>query len=320
MLSRPVMLRPCLLLTCLLSLPCVASAQVSARFSNQVATHGQDLGVQLLVEDPGSVVHSIQVELRRPLEAVWTATTARAQPLTTSGPQSWIATFPAEQVWPTDNPPPSSVEVRALLYGRRGGLLLVVGEIEPFEMDALAPSKAAARTRALTRPTATAPQGESTGADELSLAGYVGLSGRAASTGRLRVFIAAGGPLSDTLELGALVIVGPAFAEPADRDGGGPFVLGFEVDLRAYVWPLSDSTWNLFALPFVGVDMRLPGVDLLGGLRAGALYWVSTEVAVEASLGGGPVVFGVSSPAGETTALGFTGGLRLGVRFGPERK
>lgn len=319
MLTRLVMLRPCLLLTCLLALPCVASAQVSARFSNQVATHGQDLGVRLLVEDPANVVHSIQVELRRPLEAVWTATTAQAQPHTDPGPRKWIATFAAEQVWPTDNPPPSSVEVRALLYGRRGGLLLVVGEIEPFEMDALAPSKAAARTRALTRPT-VAPQGESTGADELSLAGYVGLSGRAGSTGRLRVFIAAGGPLSDTLELGALVIVGPAFAEPADRDGGGPFVLGFEVDLRAYVWPLSDSTWNLFVLPFVGVDMRLPGVDLLGGLRAGALYWVSTEVAVEASLGGGPIIFGVSSPPGETTDLGFTGGLRLGVRFGPERK
>lgn len=312
MLQPLVMLRLALLLLVFTLLPMGAQAQgVSARFSNQVAIQGQDVEVEVLLEDPAQVVTRIQVELRRPTDATWTATTAAA----TASRERWVSTFPASIVWAS--PPADTLEVRALLYGRRGGLILVVGELEPFEMDALPPALAEARRRALTRPHSDAP---ATGADTVPIAGYVGVGARMGSTARARVFIGAGGPLGDTLELRGLILVGPSFSEPQERAGGGPFVLGVELDLRAYVCALSASTWNLFAQPFLGVDLRLPGVDLVGGLRAGGLYWISQEVALEASLGGGPVVFGLSAPAGERTALGFSGGLQLGVRFGPERQ
>ncbi len=296
----------------MLLLPCLAQAQgVSARFSNQVATQGRPLRVDLEVDDPSGVVTKVQVEFRFADQATWTSTLAIE-----GAPSHWSAQFSSAELWPIDRAYAEIIELRALLYAKRGGLVLVLGEIEPFRMDALPPVLAAARQRALGRSQLGTEAAGATG----SLAGYVGTEGRLASSARARVFIAAGGPLSPTLELRGMVLVGPTFSEPTTRSGGGPVTLGFEFGLRAYAQPLGAATWNLFAQPVVGLDVRLPGLDVLGGLRAGALYWVSDELAVEASLGGGLNLFGAVPPEGEETALGFTAGLQLGVRFGPERQ
>lgn len=326
-----------------LAAPGLAQAQgLSARFSNQVATLGAPLDVEVLVEDPIRAVDRVKVELRRADDATWTATTAATR-ADSGSTRTWVARYDAAALWPADRGAPKSLELRALLYGRRGGLLLVIGEIEPFEMDVLTPDRAAMRARALERPAET-PGEPTTGADAFSLAGYVGAEGRLGSSARARAFIGAGGAIADTLELLGVVVVGPTFAEPADLSGGGPFALGFELALRAYVDPLEDKAsearsgpegredgsgrrrpqkpkdWNLFAQPFLTGEARLPGFDAGGGLRAGALYWVSNEVAVEASLGGALMGFGLVTPEGETKNLGFSGGLRVGVRFGPERQ
>lgn len=291
--------------------PAALAQGVSARFGNDVATVGRDVAVSLEVEDPSEVVARVTVELRRPDEATWTATSAHAQ-----ADGRWQATFLADAVWRT-GPAPAVLELRALMYGRRGGLVLVLGELSPFEMDALPPALAAARTRALSR--AAGPSPEVLGSDNFSLAGYVGVEARLGSSARARAFIAAGGTVTERIEILGHVVVGPAFAEPADLAGGGPLALGFELGGRGYVRPVGEA-WNLFAEPFVSVELRLPGVDPGAGLRVGGLYWLSPEVAAEATLGGAGVAFSASPGDGEATHFGFTGGLRVGVRFGPERR
>lgn len=303
------------LLPLMMMLPCLAQAQgVSARFSNQAATQGLPLRVDVEVEDPSGVVTRVMVEIRLENQATWTSTLAQPHEA-----GRWSAQFSATQLWPEGRAPAEVLELRALLYAKRGGLVMVLGEIEPFQMDALPPALAAARQQALGRAQVRTNPDEATGSTG-SLAGYVGTEGRLGSSARARVFIAAGGPLSDTLELRGMVLVGPTFSEPRGRTGGGPVMLGFELGLRAYARPLGAAAWNLFAQPVVGLDVRLPGLDVLGGLRAGALYWIDKELAVEASLGGGLSLFGAISPEGETSAFGFTAGLQVGVRFGPERQ
>lgn len=315
MLQPAPMSRVLFALLCLAA-PAEALAQgLSARFSNQVATLGAPLTVVVEVDDPNRVVHRVQVELRRPDAVTWTATAAHPRP---DDPQRWEARLEAEALWPRDAPAPETLELRALLYGRRGGLLMVLGELDPFVMDVMTPARAAARRRALRGPGRA--EAARTGADDFTLAGYVGAEGRLGSSARARGFIGAGGPVGRALELRGVVTVGPNFAEPGDRAGGGAVTLGFELGLRAYVQPLADEAWNLFAAPFAAAEVRLPGFDAGGGLRAGVLYWVSTEVAVEAALGGAVMVFGAVAPDGEQTDVGFSGGVRVGVRFGPERR
>ncbi|MCA9554675.1 MAG: hypothetical protein KC933_31890 [Myxococcales bacterium] len=288
-----------------------AAAQgVSARFGNDVATIGRPVEVNLEVEDPAGVVDRVRVELRRADQATWTATAA-----VDLGEGQWQARFPAD-VWGAGEAP-GHLELRALMYGRRGGLLMVLGELEPFEMDALPPALAEAREKALTRASAAPP--EVVGADSFSLAGYVGVEGRLGSSARARAFIGAGGGVTDHVELLGRVVVGPAFAEPDDLAGGGPLALAFEAGARLYVHPLG-SAWNLFAEPCGAVELRLPGVDAGAGLRAGAMLWISPEVAVDVSLGGLVMAMALSPAEGEDTHLGFMGGLRLGIRFGPERR
>jgi hypothetical protein len=305
-------LRPLLPVALLLFMGGPAAAQgVSARFANDAATVGRDVEVHLEVDDAAGVVARVQLELRRPDQATWTATAAAARP-----DGGWVATFPAQEVWGA-GPVPGHLELRALLYGRRGGLLMVLGELDPFEMDALPPALAEARRRALTRPEAAAQ--EDVGAERFPLAGYVGLEGRLGSSARARAFIGAGGGISARVELLGRVVVGPAFAEPDDLAGGGPLALGFEAGARVYARPLGE-VWNLFGEPTAAVDLRLPGVDLGAGLRAGAQWWISPEVAAELTLGGAAMLFGASPAEGEARHGGFSGGLRLGVRFGPERR
>ena len=305
---RRRLLPSCVVALCGLLLPDGAAASgLSARFDTQIVTQGEDVVIEVSVAAPREVVARVQVELRRPDQSTWTATSAAAGAYDPAR-QIWRATYPAAAVWPA-GPPPDVLEARALLYGRRGGLMLVVGEIAPYELDALPPALAEARRRALTRPAEPAAEGADVG-----LVGYIGAEGRLGSTARARVFLGIGVPVARGWEIVPGVHVGPTFDKPDDL-GGGTVLFGAELGARVRTEPMGKLT--LYAWPVTQVDLRLPGVDVGGGLRAGAAYSLGEELALTADVGGLLMLFAASAGDGDRRRAGFSGGLRVGIRFGP---
>ncbi len=286
------------------------AAGISARFGDTVATIGEDVVARVDVRDDNRITKRVRVELRRAGDSAWT----RVDAVPPSGMSRWwVATFTSTTVWNDGGirvAQPEQIEMRAFLYGARGGVLLVIGDIEPLTLDVLSPPEAEARDRAL----AVYDRGGDD--DLLTLTGYVGTEGRAGSSARARLFIGVGGTVTTNVELLVYVGVGPAFAVPTILDGGGPLVLGFDAALRFFARAPHLYTWSPFIEPFATVDVRLPGVDPGGGARAGVLYRVSSEIAAELSIGGALMAFNAASD--RDVELGGAGMLRLAVRFGGE--
>lgn len=283
---------------------------ISARFVPFSATVGEEVQVELEVEDPTETIQNATIELLRDEREGWIQRTATQRP--GPGPtQIWSGTYTSTSVWATGGlgvRQPERLLVRAKLFGRRGGLILSLGELDPLEVDVLTPAEAQARSRVFA---ATAPE-----EDPLRLVGYAGAEGRAGTSARARLLIGVGGNLTPHLELLFYVLVGPRGAPPGRLDEGGPLTLGFEGSLRAFTRPPGYGDWSLFLEPFLGADLRLPGFDPGLGLRAGLEWPLGRLVELEVALGGGLYRFAVT---GDDPFFGFSGGLRVGLRFGGER-
>lgn len=283
---------------------------ISARFVPLSATVGEAVQVELEVEDPSGTIQNATIELLRDEREGWIS----RQAVHRQGPgptQLWSGTYTSTTVWAPGGlgvRQPERLLVRAKLYGRRGGLILSLGELDPLEVDVLTPAEAQARSRVLA---ATAPEEA-----PLRLVGYAGVEGRAGTSARARALIGVGGNLTPRLELLIYVLVGPRGSPPSRLDEGGPLTLGFEGSLRAFTRPPGYGEWTLFLEPFLGADLRLPGFDPGLGLRAGVEWPLGRSVELEVALGGGLYRFAVT---GDDPFFGVSGGLRVGLRFGGER-
>ena len=292
----------------LLFAPATAAAQgISAQLSSAFAVAGVDYVARLEVTDDLGAVGRVEVDVRPRGAAAWI--TAEAAVVERAGPRLvFEAAFPWARL--SEGAVAGHLELRARLLGARGGLLLEIGDLDPLEIEVLTPPEAESRRRVFAR-ARPAPVVE----DDFTLTGHVALDGRAAASARARAFIGVGAPLTPRLAVIFGVAVGPAFARPEVLEAGGPMVLGFEGALRAYGQPPEDA-WALFLEPFALVDVRLPGVDPGVGLRAGGSWRLGPELAFEASLGGAAMLFRASDPDERSSELGFTGGLRAGLRLG----
>ena len=302
---RPQMARALVLIVGLLVASPAYAEGISARFGNDAAVQGRDVTIRVEVSDPIRAVDSIEVELRPVGADTWL--TAAAVPADTPDltVRWWLATFTSTAVW--RSPPPAALEARARLYGARGGVVLALGDIEPLPIDVFTPSEAERRARVLAAPSAD---------EALSFAGYLGVEGRAGNSARARAYLGFGGPVAPRGEVIAFVSLGPAFSRPDATAGGGPIVLGAELASRFYTRSLSAAAWTLFAGPYATADVRFPGIDVGGGLRAGVTWVVRSELAVELAISGAAMGFGVSAADDDDPGLGFVGGLRLGIRLG----
>ncbi|MCK6544786.1 hypothetical protein L6R52_02890 [Myxococcota bacterium] len=292
----------------------VAHAQgLAARFGHLRAVEGEPLVVRVELDDPAcrtasmpclvDTIGAVEVELRTIDGGPWIPALAERE-----GTSAWWrATFPAASLPRRADPTtPARIEVRARVTGTRGGVLLELGGDEPLDVEVVTAPEARVLDRAL-------GTGRAVEDEALTLVGFVGVEGRAGSSARARLSIGVGGRTSARTELAITVAVGPAFAVPTALDGGGPIVLGFDGGLRVFSVDPATSLVALFVEPFAGVDLRFPGVDPGAGLRAGLAWSVSHDVGLEVSVGGAAVSF---ARAEGTRELGFSGGLRLAMRFG----
>lgn len=283
---------------------------VSARFTNRVAVWGQPVTVELWVVDPAESVSS----------AVFTLRTDRGSWRPQAGIKgpggTWSTTFERAHVWASSGEAPAqplTLGVRAELFGRRGGLILTVGD-SPFEMDVLTAKQAARRARLLS---VRAGPGPGT-----RFNGYLGVEGRAGSAARARVYFGLGMQAGSKWEWIPLTVsVGPSFAAPTGTRGGGPFTLGFQTAVRRYVTG-SPSAWKPFIAPFAEADLRFAGLDMAAGIRTGLVAPFGARVPVEAALFGAVAWFSAIPPEGraDQRSSGFTGGVRVGFRLGTRRK
>ena len=291
--------------------PAQAAPQgLSARFGNLVATLGEDFSPRLEITDPLGVVDRVLLEARPRGEARWRRTDAtRAE----SG-DWWQGTFTSTSIYATHGAEPEALELRAKVFGKRGGLLLDLGGLEPLDVPVLTKPEVEQRERAF--------RIYSPGDDEEDglfwLTGYIGSEGRANSGARARLVIGAGGALTDLIELILYVSIGPAFDRPQALDGGGPIVLGVEAATRIFTRPPSQYDLSLFVEPNLQVDLRFPGVDPGIGLRGGVSYRAGTDIAVELALGGALLWLRAIEPNIDSE-IGFAGTLRLALRFGGPR-
>ncbi len=291
------------LLLVLAAAPPAQAQGISARFGNLVATLGEDFSARIEVADPIGVVDRVLLEARPRGEARW----RRAEAVRTGSGDWWLGTFTSTAIWSAAEAP-ELLELRAKVFGQRGGVLLDVGAADPLEVPVLTKPEVEERERVF-RAYARGPEQEEEGL--FWLTGYVGTEGRVNSSARARLVIGAGGSLTDLVELIFFVSIGPAFSPPAELESGGPIVLGPEAAVRIFTRPPSQYDLALFIEPNLQVDLRFPGVDPGVGLRGGLSYRAGTDIAVEISLGGAALWIAPD--------VGFAGTLRLALRFGGPR-
>jgi hypothetical protein len=285
---------------------------ISARFGNLVATYREDFVARIEVIDEVGVVDRVVLEARAEGQPGW----ARAEAARTGRGAWWIGTFTSTSVYPPGQREPELLELRAKILGARGGILLELGGIEPLFVEVLTKPEVEARERVF-RIHSKEPDDDG---DELSwLTGYVGVDGRAGSSARARVVIGAGGSITETLELILCFSVGPTFSRPQVLQAGGPLVLGAETALRVFTRSPARHALTLFLEPVLLVDIRFPGVDPGAGLRGGLSYQFGGELSFEASLGGAAFLFRAIEPMDPGVEVGFSGGVRLQLRFGGPR-
>ena len=275
---------------------------ISARFGDDPAIIGRDVELRVEVDDPLGIAAAVEIDLRRPTGPWWTQRAVRTAP----GHRWWTATFSSTAVWPSVEP--GQLEARARIYGRRGGILLVLGDLEPVEIPAISGAEARRRAEILA-------SGEPS-----RFAGYVGALTRLNSSARARAYLGFGGMATPRVELIGVVSLGPAFDRPKATGGGGPILLGGEAAARLYTRPLRAHEWNLFVTPFAGADVRFPGLDAGAGVRIGIGWRLKNEVSLEAMLGGAAVRFGLVATDDDRPKFGFVGGVRIGVRLGAARR
>ncbi len=284
----------------LLALTSPAHAQgLSARFSTPRPVSGRPLSVAVEVEDPIGAVRGVWVRMRKEGSAEWHG----AEGARDEGAGPWVATFPAEMVPEA----PAFIELTARVLGARGGLLLEIGDDEPLLVEVLPEQRAAAQEKLF----AAVREEER----PIDLAAYVGAEGRAGTSARLRLVIGAAAILSPRSELGFGVSVGPAFAEPTALEKGGPMVLGLELALRGYAVDPGFSSFAPYAEVGGGVDLRLPGFDPFGGVRAGAAIHLGDVLSLDLALAGAVNAQSRADGASYGVTPGFTGGLRASIRF-----
>ena len=190
------------------------------------------------------------------------------------------------------------------MLGRRGGLILEVGALEPYELPVLSRARASEEKALFAR----AAVDES----PVPVSGTVAIEARAGSNARVRAVVGALVDLGASTGLDVALSVGPTFAEPSRLAGGGPFVLGAELGLRWWAPPIVEG-WTPYAQAFISSDVRLPGFDPGAGARVGIEHRLTSSVRLEISIGGAVVAF---DTAGDDTFVGASGGVRAGVRFG----
>jgi hypothetical protein len=303
--------------------PASAEGQgLSARFGWVHAVEGQPLEVRIELEDKSCVkdaktpclldaVQRIVVQMRvRSTPGAWHSAEARP-----SGEGAWwLATFTSSVVPERSlSPEPREIELRADVLGARDGLLIALGEDEPLVATVLTSPEARTEDRVLQ--TGVHRSKESS----LFVTGHVGLDGRAGSSARARAVIGVGAKTSARVEPIGYVAVGPAFDRPAILDGG-PLVLGFEGAARFYTVEPEIATYALFVEPFACADLRFPGFDPGGGLRAGGSLLISADVSLEGSIGGAFYAFRTIDAEHRSIVGGVSGGLRVALRFGGRRE
>ena len=283
-----------LLVLVILAAPRMVEAAVGARFLDPVAVEGEHLRVLVeLLDDPG-VASRVRVELRRG-EGPWQGVSARAR----------------DGLWQADfrslDPPLSeaeTLELRATVFGRRGGILARLAHDAPLDVVVLSVERARARARDLRRADGAL---EGSGSD---VAGLVGLQARVGEPARIRALVGASVPLRPGTALVARATAGPVFAAPEGRDGGA-LGMGFELAGRFLGRPTGPGGWSSFGGPLVALELRLPGVDAAAGVEAGAHLGLSETTALEVAAMATVVAAGIDG----TPALAFTGGLRCSLRF-----
>lgn len=300
---RPSLLMAALSVVAPSAVPAAAWA-FAARFGDVVAVRGRDVEVRIeILDDPG-VVERVVVELRAPGDA-WTLAEAARESARGSW---WIARFSAPEVW--GSAPASRLEARAVAFGPRGGSVIELGTDEPLVIDVLTPREAERRAQALQRARPRPSEDEPDASTALSAT--VGAQGQLFDRARIRGLLGIGVPLSPILAWLARVSVGPAFATP-ERIEGGTFGLGIETGLRIQGGRPASGAWTPFVGPRAGAELRLPGVDGLIGVEAGAELGLGDAAALELALIGGVLLLRLDRGPVE---VAFTGGLRVGVRLG----
>ena len=273
---------------------------IAARFGAMRAVAGSPLVLRVQVEDDVGAVARVLVGIRVPSRD----RTLTVEALPTGAGGWWHGELAAAEI----PEPPAWIELRARLLGDRRGLLLEIGADEPLELPVVTVTRAK-EERAILQRVRRAER-------PLPLVGFVGLEARAGTNARARVVVGAGANLASLLELDVAVSVGPSFAAPSALADSGPFTLGFELALRVYTRPATVGTLAPYAEVFGAVDARLPGVDAGGGARAGVAFRFTEAVTIDAAFGGAVTAFNLTNDSPDAGAVGFTGGVRVVVRFG----
>jgi hypothetical protein len=300
----------------------VAAQGLSGRIGHVLAVEGQPLVVRVELEDPAcsqaqngrcllDLVGQVIVDMRPLGQLEWH--TAKA--VQEENPSWWHATFTSSVV-PARNDPEHAarIEVKARVLGARGGVMLDIGGDQPLEAEVFRPREARALERILLQNADKAAEAEA-----FELVGHVGTDARAGTSARVRAFVGVGGRASTRTEVVVLVSVGPQFARPARLEGGGPIELGFEGGVRLYARDPAGGSIALFLEPDLSLDARFPGLDPGIGLRAGGALRMSSDIAIEAAIGGSFVAFRAFD--GEHSTIGgASGGIRVALRFGGARE
>lgn len=277
-----------------------APAGPSAQLLEPTPEAGRDLEVTLRLEDPAQTVTAATVEARRAGTETWRRYAAERR----AG--DFVARIPAAHL-------PSIgelVELRAELFGKRGGLLFELGHDEPVRARVRSAPEAREEDRVFgARAAATTPSPEA----RTGVSALVAVDTRLNSRARLRAALGVSFTLTAWAELGLFLSVGPSFAAPPPVPAGGPVVVGAELGFRAWARRGSDRL-GLYLEPFGGADLRLPGFDPYGGLRVGALVPLQPTLALDLGLGGSASAVNVLG-VDESPELAFGAQLRIGVRF-----
>ena len=201
---------------------------------------------------------------------------------------------------------PATIEISAHLMTKRGGLILTLGEPEPFDTQVLSKARARKEQAVFSRLNREL-QGD------FPFVGGIGFEAKAANAARLRAILSASGSLSKRWDLGLKISVGPSFSPPLALETPSPLLLGFELSGRRGVPTKSLLGFDIFSELFTGIDLSLPGIDSHAGLRVGGSIAIAGTARLDIGIGGGVGWFKLDQ---ESPIFGFTGGLQSILWFG----
>jgi hypothetical protein len=285
----------------------VGQRGISTRFVGIQAIEGRDLKVYVQVKDGLKVIQKVAVFCR--VSGQSEQREYGAQRITSNGrelEQTWVAVVPAKHLPPAL----ATVELSAHLLTKRGGLVLTLGEPEPFDTQVL--SKERAR-----KENAVFQQFNQELQGDFGFVGGIGLEAKAASASRLRAVLSGSGKFTDRWDLSLKVSVGPSALAPQTLQTPSPVVLGFEISGRRRVPSKSILGFDVFSEFFSSVDLSLPGLDGHIGLRFGGSHALGGTGRIDVGLGGGLGWFRIDQAQ---PVFGFTGGLQSIVWFGDTDK